>query len=83
MFWADLAGQLGRTGGRAWPRFWWACAGANEFVRRTQSAETWAIFRVGAIVAAIVFALAQTPLLMRNGGLASGQPPPDPPEPGY
>ncbi|HZL00526.1 MAG TPA: septation protein IspZ, partial [Caulobacteraceae bacterium] len=36
--------------------FWWACAVANEFVRRTQTAETWGIFRVAVIVAAVVFA---------------------------
>jgi intracellular septation protein len=41
--------------------FWWGCAVANEVIRRTQSAETWAVFRVVVLVAAIVFALARPP----------------------
>jgi intracellular septation protein len=63
--------------------FWWACAIANEIVRRTQTAETWGIFRVVVIVLAVVFALAQTPFLMkhvRDGEAASA---PEPPEPGF
>ncbi|HEY5070632.1 MAG TPA: septation protein IspZ [Caulobacteraceae bacterium] len=62
--------------------FWWVCAAANEFIRRTQTAETWAIFRVVAVALAIVFAVAQTPFLMKHGGLGAA-PPPDPPEPGF
>jgi intracellular septation protein len=60
--------------------FWWACAGANEVVRRTQTAETWAIFRVAVIVLAVVFALAQTPFLLKHNrppGLEPTAPPPD------
>jgi intracellular septation protein len=63
--------------------FFWACAAANEIVRRTQTAETWAIFRVAAIGAAILFALAQIPFLMKQGDLSHAPPPPDPPEPGF
>jgi intracellular septation protein len=63
--------------------FWWACAIANEIVRRTQTEITWGYFRVAVIVAAIVFALAQTPFLLKHN-----QPPqeaqiPDPPDPGF
>jgi intracellular septation protein len=63
--------------------FWWLCAAANEFVRRTQTTETWAIFRVAAIAAAIVFALAQVPFLMKEGALSEKPTVPDPPEPGF
>jgi intracellular septation protein len=73
--WAVLAVRYGL--------FWWACAAANEFVRRTQTAETWAIFRVAAIAAAIVFALAQIPFLMKQGEWQQAPTPPDPPEPGF
>lgn len=62
--------------------FWWGCAVANEIVRRTQTAETWGFFRVAVIVAAVVFALAQTPFLMKHN--RAGQPAemPEPPESG-
>ncbi len=62
--------------------FWWACAIANEVVRRTQTAETWGVFRIVVMVAAVVFALAQTPYLMRHN--RSGLPGdiPEPPESG-
>ncbi len=61
--------------------FWWACAAANEVVRRTQTAQTWATFRVAVIVLAVIFALAQTPFLLKHNrppGLAPDAPPPDP-----
>ena len=45
--------------------FFWACALANEVVRRTQTAEVWAMFRVAAIAAAVLFGLAQAPLLKK------------------
>ncbi|HEV2364351.1 MAG TPA: septation protein IspZ [Caulobacteraceae bacterium] len=67
--WAKLAVRYGL--------FWWASAIANEFVRRTQSTETWAAFRVGAIIAAVLFALAQTPFLMKNAKTEIGVEPPD------
>jgi intracellular septation protein len=62
--------------------FWWACAIANEVVRRTQTAETWGVFRIVIMVAAVVFALAQTPYLMKHN--RSGLPGdiPEPPESG-
>ncbi len=62
--------------------FWWACAIANEVVRRTQTAETWGVFRIVIMVAAVVFALAQTPYLMKYN--RSGLPGdiPEPPESG-
>ncbi len=62
--------------------FWWACAAANEYVRRTQSTETWAMFRVAAIVAAVAFALAQTPFLMKHGQAGPTESP-EPPDPGF
>jgi intracellular septation protein len=61
--------------------FWWACALANEFVRRTQSDHTWALFRLATYGAGIAFALAQTPFLLRHG-VSRDQaeaPPPDTP----
>jgi intracellular septation protein len=62
--------------------FWWACAIANEVVRRTQTAEIWAEFRVAVLVAAVVFALAQAPFMMKHGRAAGrGMGPTDIPEP--
>ena len=46
--------------------FWWACAIANEIVRRTQTAHDWGIFRGAVMAAALVFALAQTPYLLKH-----------------
>ena len=60
--------------------FWWICAIANEVVRRTQSDHTWVIFRGAALGVAVVFALAQTPFLMKHnraGGEPEAPPPPD------
>ena len=45
--------------------FFWASAIANEVIRRTQTAEVWATFRVVAIVAAVLFGAAQFPLLKK------------------
>lgn len=61
--------------------FWWACAAANEFVRRTQSDHTFVIFRTGVWVAAVVFALAQTPFFLKHGAKPT-TPAVDPPESG-
>jgi intracellular septation protein len=62
--------------------FFWTCAVANEIVRRTQTAEVWATFRVVAIAAAVVFGAAQMPLLKKYW--SQGEPEmPEPPEPGY
>jgi intracellular septation protein len=63
--------------------FFWASALANEVVRRTQTAEVWAMFRVGAIVAAIAFGVAQLPFLTKHALDNEAPPPPDPPEDGF
>jgi intracellular septation protein len=62
--------------------FWWACAISNEVIRRTQSAETWAVFRVVVLVAAVVFALAQTPFLMKHNRAGPTADMPEPSESG-
>jgi intracellular septation protein len=62
--------------------FWWACALANEVVRRAFSQEIWAAFRVGALVAAVAFALVQTPFLFKHATDPDQAPPPEPPDPG-
>jgi intracellular septation protein len=59
--WATLAVRYGL--------YWWACALANELVRRTQSDHVWALFRLGSYVVGVLFAAAQIPLLMRHGVL--------------
>jgi intracellular septation protein len=63
--------------------FFWASALANEVVRRTQTAEVWATFRVVAIVAAVLFGAAQFPLLRKHWQAASPAEGPEPPEPGF
>ncbi len=62
--------------------FWWACAIANEVVRHTQTAETWGVFRIVIMVAAVVFALAQTPYLMKHNRSGLPSDIPEPPESG-
>jgi intracellular septation protein len=62
--------------------FWWASAAANEWVRHTQTAEVWGAFRIAAIVAAVVFAVAQTPFLLKHGR-HEASPAPEPPDPGF
>ena len=85
-----MLGQAFNLSDRAWAvlavrygLFWWACAIANEVVRRTQSDVTWGYFRVAVIVVAVVFALAQTPFLLKHN--SPPQPPavPEPPDPGF
>ncbi|MDE2356266.1 MAG: septation protein IspZ [Alphaproteobacteria bacterium] len=61
--------------------FWWVCAAANEWVRRTQSDHTFVYFRGGVIVLAVIFAFAQTPFLLRHHVQIGGPPEPTPPEP--
>jgi intracellular septation protein len=63
--------------------FFWASALANEIIRRTQSAEVWATFRVVAIVAAVLFGAAQFPLLRKYWRDDTPAPTPEPPEPGF
>jgi intracellular septation protein len=68
--WAQLAIRYGL--------FWWACAIANEYVRRTQSDHVWVLFRTGTLVAGVLFALAQTPFLIKHNVLADKATPPPP-----
>jgi intracellular septation protein len=63
--------------------FFWASAIANEFVRRTQTPEVWATFRVVAIVAAVAFGAAQFPFLRKYWREPGPAEAPDPPEPGF
>ncbi len=63
--------------------FFWVSAIANEIVRRTQTAEVWATFRVGAIIAAVAFGVAQTPFMMKYWDQDAPPPSPEPPEPGF
>ena len=78
----DLPDQAWRVLAIRYGLFWWACAVANEVVRRTQSAETWAVFRVVVLVTAVVFALAQTPFLMKHNRAGRTPELPEPPESG-
>jgi intracellular septation protein len=63
--------------------FWWACAAANEVVRRTQTTVVWAEFRVAAFVAAILFGAAQVYFLRKYWMSPSPVEAPEPPEPGF
>lgn len=63
--------------------FWWACAIANEVVRRTQTQVTWGYFRVAVLIAAIVFAIAQTPFLLKHNQAAAAPEVPEPPDQGF
>jgi intracellular septation protein len=63
--------------------FFWASAIANEIIRRTQTAEVWATFRVVAIVVAVLFGAAQFPLLKKYWTDGEPAPTPEPPEPGF
>ena len=62
----DLSDAAWRTLAIRYGLFWWACAIANEIVRHTQTAQVWAVFRVVVLIAAVVFAVAQTPFLMKH-----------------
>ena len=68
-----VLGQAVRLGDRHWNTlavryglFFWACAVANEIVRRTQSDYVWTKFRIAVIVLTVVFALSQMPFLMKH-----------------
>jgi len=63
--------------------FFWASAIANEIIRRTQTAEVWASFRVAAIIAAVLFGAAQFPFLKKYWVEGEPAPTPEPPEPGF
>jgi intracellular septation protein len=79
----DLPEQAWRVLMFRYGLFFWACALANEYVRRTQTASMWASFRVAAIVAAIAFGAAQMPFLKKHGLASEPAAPPDPPEDGF
>ena len=50
-----------------WAAFFLAMAALNEVVWRTQSTDFWVSFKVfGILILTVVFALAQTPLIMRH-----------------
>ena len=78
----DLTDSAWRVLAIRYGLFWWACAIGNEVVRRTQTAETWAVFRVVVLVAAVIFALAQTPFLMKHNRMGKIVDIPEPPESG-
>jgi intracellular septation protein len=78
----DMHDRAWRTLAMRYGIFWWACAIANELVRRTQTDATWGTFRVAVLVAAVVFALAQTPFLMKNSRIDRTGQFPEPPESG-
>jgi intracellular septation protein len=63
--------------------FFWGSAIANEIIRRTQTPEIWATFRIVAIVAAVLFGAAQFPLLRKYWGDDAAAPAAEPPEPGF
>lgn len=63
--------------------FFWASAIANEVIRRTQTPEVWATFRVVAVVAAVLFGAAQFPLLRKYWTEHDPPEVPEPPEPGF
>ena len=78
----DLPDSAWRTLAIRYGLFWWGCAIANEVVRRTLSTVIWGEFRVAVLVAALVFALAQTPFLMRHNRTGRASDVPEPPESG-
>jgi intracellular septation protein len=49
-----------------WSSFFLVLAIANEFVWRTASTDIWVAFKLGVIPLTIIFALAQTPFILRN-----------------
>ena len=57
-----------------WALFFFALAALNEIVWRTQTTDFWVSFKVlGIMPLTIVFALAQTPLLMRHEVKKAGE----------
>jgi intracellular septation protein len=56
-----------------WAMFFFVLAALNEIVWRTQTTDTWVSFKVfGIMPLTILFALAQTPLLMRHEAKPTG-----------
>jgi intracellular septation protein len=62
--------------------FFAGCAVANEIVWRTQTDAKWALWRLVAIGLAVVFALTQTPFMMKNMEEPDA-PTPEPPDAGF
>jgi Intracellular septation protein A len=57
--------------------FFFALAGLNEFVWRTQAEEVWVVFRFpGLMILAVVFSLTQVPLMMKYAKQGEAPPPP-------
>ncbi len=63
--------------------FFLACAGVNEYIWRTQSDETWGVWRLVALGAALVFSIAMTPYLMKHMAKPEEVKVPDPPDAGF
>jgi intracellular septation protein len=62
----SLSQQAWRALTWRWSSFFVALAIANELVWRTVSTDTWVAFKLGVIPLTIIFALAQTPFILRN-----------------
>ena len=62
----DLPDRAWRTLTIRYGLFFWACAIANEIVRRTQTVKVWSDFRGAILIAVLVFALAQAPYLLKH-----------------
>jgi intracellular septation protein len=56
---------------------------ANEIVRRTQTPQVWAVFKLAAIGASVLFGAAQFPLLRKYWHEPGSGEAPEPPEPGF
>jgi intracellular septation protein len=78
----DLPDSAWRTLAVRYGLFWWGCGIANELVRRNLSAVIWGEFRLAVMIAAVVFALAQTPFIMRHNRIDRTGKVPEPPESG-
>jgi intracellular septation protein len=63
--------------------FFLACGVINEIVWRTQPDDRWAVWRLVAMGAAIVFSLTQTPFLMKHLQDPKEAKTPEPPETGF
>ncbi len=78
----NLPDRAWRTLAIRYGLFWWACAIANEWVRRTQSDHVFVYFRGSVLALAVIFAIAQTPFLLKHS-LQQPPPTPEPPDPGF
>ena len=63
--------------------FFLCSAVANEIVRHTQTPQVWALFKLAAIGASVLFGAAQFPLLKKSWAGVSPPQAPEPPEPGF